>query len=414
MRLISFPGSGAPGPREEWLAELEAALDGVGQGPEAEYWRDVREDVRALAEPLDPEFERELFARITARSHEPSRGARARLHGILAARSPILGAVAALAAVAVAVVLAAPWRSPHGAQRPAGTPRGVATTTSSTPPLQSAQAETATPAPGVRTAGSSAGAPAGTGSSAGAAAGAAGQAGPASGASGSFSGASGGRVQQVGAAVVLSAAPSEVQPTSDAVAQVAVRSGGWVQSSHVQSEQSGGEAQLMLVIPSAKLEAALAAIGRIAPVKSETRSLADITGEYSAAQSRVADLQAERRALLRALAAASSEGQIASLRERLASNRSAIGQAEGSLQSIQHRAATAEVEVTVTGDRAASGGGPSVHRGLHDAERVLVVVFDVLLIALAVLVPLGLLAAVVLLALRTLRRARRERALGAG
>jgi len=65
MRLISFPGAEAPDPHEEWLTELEAALDGVAQGPQAEYWRDLSTDLRALTEPIDPAFEQRLQSRLS-------------------------------------------------------------------------------------------------------------------------------------------------------------------------------------------------------------------------------------------------------------------------------------------------------------------------------------------------------------
>ncbi len=53
-------------------------------------------------------------------------------------------------------------------------------------------------------------------------------------------------------------------------------------------------------------------------------------------------------------------------------------------------------------------GGFTLHRALHDAGRVLVVVAGVALIALAVLVPLGLLVALVAWTTRAMRRRRRE------
>ena len=54
------------------------------------------------------------------------------------------------------------------------------------------------------------------------------------------------------------------------------------------------------------------------------------------------------------------------------------------------------------------GGGFTLHRALHDAGRVLVVVAGGALIALAVLVPLGLLVGLVAWAALVLRRRRRE------
>ena len=128
-----------------------------------------------------------------------------------------------------------------------------------------------------------------------------------------------GRVQQVGASLTLGSTPAGVQPLSVGVGQMTIRDGGYVQSSNVQVQQDGAsEATLALRLPSARLGAELAALARLAPVREETQSQQDITGSYNAARRALSsDAEAERRALLRALAAATTEGQIASLRERL-------------------------------------------------------------------------------------------------
>jgi hypothetical protein len=208
-------------------------------------------------------------------------------------------------------------------------------------------------------------------------------------------------VQQLGASISLSATPSEVQTVADRVSRLAVSDGGFVQSSHVNVGQRTGEANLMLSLPSAKLSAALAALGQLAPVHAESQSLQDITNTYDAARQRLSDATAERQALLRALSKATTEGQIDSLRERLSQARGAVTQARSALGAVSQHASTAEVEVTVLGDAHAGSEALTLHRGLHDASRVLVVTLVVLLIAAAILVPLALL----LLALVTARRA---------
>jgi cellobiose-specific phosphotransferase system component IIA len=180
----------------------------------------------------------------------------------------------------------------------------------------------------------------------------------------------------------------------------------------VNEEETAGEATLTLSLPSAKLSAALASLGRLAPVRSESQSLQDITNTYDAARQRLSDATAERQALLRALSKATTEGQIDSLRERLAQNRGSIAQAHTAFQAVSQRASTAEVEVTVIGDGHAGSEGLTLHRGLHDAGRVLVVTLVVLLIAAAILVPLALLLAALVTTRRAWRRHQRERVLG--
>jgi len=201
-------------------------------------------------------------------------------------------------------------------------------------------------------------------------------------------------VQQLGASIRLAATPGEVQATADRVSRLVVSEGGFVQSSHVDQGEGAGEANLTLILPSAKLSAALASLGALAPVRAESQTLQDITNTYDAARQRLSDANAERQALLRALA-------------------KAIAQAHTALRAVSQKASTSEVEVTVIGDRSVGSEGLTLSRGLHDAGRVLVVTLAVLLIAAAVLVPLALVIFATVAGRRTWRRHQRERVLDA-
>jgi len=409
MRIISFPGGDPADPQSTWVLELEAALNGESDGPSAESWRELREDVRALAPPMTPAFEQRLRERLTEREVPPRRHsrfgwARARRRARALIRPRALAAMASVA-VAVLVVLVI---GTGGSRRPGSVARPVFQ------PLNGAGAGAVVK--GLSHASKAARA----------------QATPAKSSSevkaeelkanaqGSVSAASGpaaapGRVQQLAASVSLSASPGDVQSVSDGVARLAVRDEGYVQQSRVQVQQHGSsEANLTLKLPSARLAAALAAIARLAPVSSESQSLQDITNTYEAARQRLADARAERQALLRALAAAQTEGQIDSLRERLSQARGAITQDQSALQAVSRRASTAEVEVTVLANAAGKSStseGLTLRRGLHDALRVLTVALIAILIAAAALVPLGLLIAALAIAGRAWRRYQRERAL---
>jgi hypothetical protein len=196
------------------------------------------------------------------------------------------------------------------------------------------------------------------------------------------------------------------------VAQLAVREGGFVQRSQVHLQQgTAGEANLQLSLPSTRLSAALAALGRLAPVRAESQSLQDITDEYNAARSKLADAVAERQALLRALSKASTQGEIESLHARLSLAAGAITRARSAFQSVSRRGSSSAVEVTVLGDTHVTGGSSTLSRALQDAGDVLKVVLAVLIVALAVLVPLALLLALGAITWRASRRRLRERAL---
>jgi hypothetical protein len=386
MRIVQFPAAhDRDGAERAWLEELESSLSGVAQGPVAESWRELRDDVRSLAPAMSGDFERELRERILERD-------RARVSRKLHVSRPSRPAIAAAFSVAivalVALVLVAPWRS---GRSPEAVPAEHVSSgalarapSAAAPPTRKGSAQAA----GEST--SSAGATAAPSSN-----------GPA-------------RVQELGASVTLAVTPTSVQETADRVSRLVVRDGGFVQSSHVQVQQGhGGEATLTLKLPSEKLSAALASLEQIAPVRDESQSLQDITNSYDAARRRLNDAEAERQALLRALAKATTEGEIDSLRERLAQSRGAIAGAHSVLEAVSRRASTSEVEVTVLGDAHAAGEGLTLHRGLHDAGRVLTVTLVVLLIAAAALVPLALLALGLTGTGRMWRRRRREQALGA-
>jgi hypothetical protein len=393
MRIVPFPTRNETDPEQDWLAELDAALSGQSTGAVAESWRELRADVRATAPPMTAEFRRELGERIAQRSTPLSYRERARRRlGRLPRRlahpgraGPAGAAAIVLAGVLALMFVAGPWRSGRSEFS-----------------MHSALLESPASAPGAAS-GGAVSAHKGDAEALVAVQLAAPPAGPAQPSV---------RVQQLAASISLAASAKDIQATADRVSQLAVSDGGYVQSSHVQVQRGGtNEASLTLQLPSAKLSSGLASLGALAPVRSESQSLQDITDEYSAARRRVADADAERQALLRALSAATTEGQIDSLRERLSANRSTIAQARSTVQALSRRAGTAEVAVTILADARSGSEGLTFHRGLHDAGRVLTVAAVVLLIALAVLVPLALLLAAMLGGRSVWRRRRRERAL---
>jgi len=396
MRIVPFPGHDDGDLEQAWLDELEAALGGAATGPDADSWRQLREDVRALAPPPGADFQRELSQLLAERAPRKRAGA---LSARLRRRGrPAAAAAAGLATIAaVLVALLVGVGSPHGgAPEPAPGPRVTANGGAGEASAPSARAP-ARSAPAAR------GATAGAGESASSEAAASGA--PAS---------APGRVQQLAASLTLGVTSGQVQSAASRVARVTVDDGGYVQNSHVQVQQAGSsEASLELRLPSEKLSAALASLERVAPVREESQSLQDITGSYDAARDRLRDAESERAALLRALARAITQGQIESLHARLAQADGAIARAHAAFEAVSRRAGTAEVEVTVIGGAHASSEGLTLRHGLHDAGRVLVVALIVLLIAAAVLLPATLMLLALAAAMRAWRRCRREHALDA-
>ncbi len=408
MKVIPFPKPGDEHDEQAFAAQLESAMRGEAGGEAAEYWRELRADVRSLAPPISPEFERELRGRLAERAAAPSRGRRRpSMRGVIAlmqawlgsgmrARLVAVGGICAMAAV-VALAIASPWRASEPSSSSSATAGRVDQLGPSGGPIK-ARAQTNSQAQAQTYSPSSAGAAGGQTLPAASAA-VAGESAPT-------------RVQQRAASITLAPKPAEVQSVADRIAQLAARDGGFVQSSQVHLQRgSGGEANLQLSLPSARLSAALAELARLAPTRAQSQSLQDITDEYGAARSKLADAVAERQALLRALSRASTQGEIESLRARLSLAGGAIVRARSAFQSVARRGGNSAVEVTVLGDAHAGGEQSTLGKALHDASDLLKVALAVLIVALAVLVPLAILAALVLLGWRASRRRLRERAL---
>ncbi len=413
MRLVPSPGLH----EDSWHDEIETALHGEDGGAAGAAWRELRADVRVLAPPMSAEFERLLSDRVgewTAAPPDdkaapqrrlPRRGfkrlrlpsGRLRLPSPGHLRTAGLLATAACTLAIAGLIAASMQPSGQSARRELRPASAVPATRRN----RVDELGPANPSAGVK---ASAGASGGV-SNAGRAEAAANV--PAGG-EGALS--APGHVQQLTASVTLSSSPGEVQSLADRVTSLAVRDGGFVQSSQVQQQAQGtSEATLDLKVPSTQLSGALAALGRLAPVRAENQSLQDITGEYDAARRNLADAVAERKALLQALAKAVTQAQIESLRQQLALAGGAITRTQSSLRAVSRQASTSALEVTVVGD--ARAAGLTLHQGLHDAGRVLTVALVVLLIGTAVLVPLVAMCVILLLGGRAWRRHLRERAL---
>jgi hypothetical protein len=413
MRLVTSPGLH----EDSWHDEIETALQGEDGGAAGEAWRELRAGVRALAAPMSADFERLLSDRIqewTAAAAHDEAGPQRRLprrrfkrlrlpSGRLRLASPArLRTVGLLATVACTFVIAGLIAA--SMQPSSESARRELRPASAVPATRRNRVDELGPATPSATAKASAGASGGV-SNAGRAEAAASA--PASG-EGALS--APGHVQQLAASATLSSSPGEVQSLADRVTSLAVRDGGFVQSSQVQQQAQGtSEATLDLMVPSAQLSGALAALGRLAPVRAESQSLQDITGEYDAARRNLSDAVAERKALLQALAKAVTQAQIESLRQQLALAGGAITRAQSALRAVSRQASSSALEVTVVGDARAQG--LTLHQGLHDAGRVLTVALVLLLIGAAVLVPLAAMCVILLLGGRAWRRHLRERSL---
>jgi hypothetical protein len=377
------------------LDALEAALAG-DPAAEPELATLVR-DVRMEAPTMSPAFRAQLDERVRSDFGRATSGAR---RGPLAGRRllgrrpliPALGIAGCLLAALVAVVLATGGSSDHS-NTDGGVIDAVGTVARQSPGAGSAgssgpSTELAAPSAKDQSSSSAQAAPA-----------------PPS---------TGGR--HVERSTRLELTTTDVQRTADGIVRATQAAGGYVQLSQVRTGDKNGGAAFVLRIPTAKLDDALASLSKLGHVRSMEQSANDITGAYDSAQSRLADARAERRGLLRALAKATTAQEISSLKARIADNRRDLNRLQSEFDAVRRRANYATIQVDVVGrarkQPAAPGGSWDPGDAAHDALRVLEVGAGVALIALAVLVPLGILGTATGLAAGALRRRRREAALG--
>ena len=191
---------------------------------------------------------------------------------------------------------------------------------------------------------------------------------------------------------------------------------GIVDSSNVTSSGNpNGNAEFQLSVPSDNLAQTLGALSsmRGANVVSRSDATTDITGQVGGAGRRLAEARALRRSLLRQLAAATTATEVQAIKLQLRDADASIASDLSTLRGLQHQVAYSRIAVTIqaTAVAPAPGSGFTLGRAAHDAGRVLVVVAGAALIALAVLVPVGLVAALLAWAGFAIRRRRREQVL---
>jgi hypothetical protein len=181
-----------------------------------------------------------------------------------------------------------------------------------------------------------------------------------------------------------------------------------------------GSAQFALRVPSASLAQTMSALSRLrySSVVSRTDNTQDVNTRFVDASRELADAQALRATLVRQLAAATTQGQIDSLKRQLSDAEARIAAAQSALRNLNRQVDYSQISLTIQAGAGAgattgagSGGGFSLHTAAHDALRVLTVALGAGLIALAVLLPAGLLAGLAWWAAATVRRRRREHAL---
>ncbi|HTX33174.1 MAG TPA: DUF4349 domain-containing protein [Solirubrobacteraceae bacterium] len=397
-------------PQLEALNAIDATLAGE---PVAPVHAELAELALLLADErptIDPDFaaalDRALERRFAAApTASPSEAGRARAgHRRWWLWTPAVGVAAAL--IAAIVVVAAGGGAGGGSGHP------VMTTASSS----SAKVPQALPT-------ASASVPRTASASASAASSASGALSPSSASSGSVSQLGlapppNGRKVIQGAQLTLTTAPARVDTVAQEVFDAVGQYRGIVNSSTVTATSGpGGWAQFQLSIPSAALPQAMASLStlRYARVGTRTDTSQDVNNRYDADVRALADARALRSSLLKQLAGATTQAQIDSLTARIHDAEASISSDEATLRGLNQQINYSQVAVTINGGNVVpvtrQSGGFGLGKAAHDAGRALTVAAGIALIAVAALVPLGLVAALAWWVISVSRRRRREQAL---
>lgn len=222
--------------------------------------------------------------------------------------------------------------------------------------------------------------------------------------------------------IVLGTKPGEVAGAAAKVYATVHAADGIVLNSSVESGTAGATgASFSLLIPSGKVDGALASFSQIAEVRSRHDSTQDITAPTVGVTEELRDSNASIEGLLKELGNAETESERESVEARLREERRRHAAIRASLEHLHKRASMSEVSLRiVTGHGAGvvpvgkgrSGGDWSVGDALRDAGHILTIVAGVLVIALAILAPIALIALLLWSLNRFRVRRLRERALG--
>jgi hypothetical protein len=221
------------------------------------------------------------------------------------------------------------------------------------------------------------------------------------------------RAVERSAELVLAASPGDVGEDSSKLFEAVHAHDGIVMRSSSREGKAGeAGARFELLIPSAKLGDALAALSTIDEVRSRHEATDDITAPTVATGELLQDSKARIDSLLAQLEAAETESEREAVEAELAGERRHRSRLGVQLQHLQRRADYSRVLVRIeTGaaEESTGGGAWSVGDALGDASQILAAAAAVTVVALAIVGPIALIALLAWLAHRAwLRRERRR------
>jgi hypothetical protein len=215
------------------------------------------------------------------------------------------------------------------------------------------------------------------------------------------------------AQLTLASAPDDFDRLADSIFRTADRRGGFVlRSSFSQGDEGTSSGFFELRVPTNELERTLGELSRIATVRSRSESGNDVTAPFLSLRDRLRTGQAERKSLLRRLEVAPTDTAAGAIRRRLEIVGRRITSLGGQLRAARERTEFATVTVELVDEDAGPAAAPGeTDEAVDDAVGTLEDVLNFLIRALAILLPLLVVAGLVWLGAARARRRARERAL---
>jgi uncharacterized protein DUF4349 len=203
--------------------------------------------------------------------------------------------------------------------------------------------------------------------------------------------------------LTIAAPHDKLQQTADGVGTVAESHHGFVASSHVTTGDAGASGgSFELRVPQRELQSTIADLSKLGELRSRSENAQDLTAPYGRTQDRLGNALVERRTL-------KLRPQTPAIRARIAQLSATIDRLSARLRNLRSRTSFATVSVTLEQSKKKSEGGTGA--AFDDARRILEGMLNFTVRALAVLLPLAVLAALAAFAARVLRRRLASRAL---
>jgi hypothetical protein len=374
--------------------------------PEERRLQELVLTVRDDAPVPSSDFELRMNARVAA-GFPPRRGDRlGRVRALLATR-PQMAAMGAAASVLIALVVALSVTNSNDNGASPSAPAGVQNETSDSAGGGSTAAAQAAPERAASGDSSAESLKAATPSAGSTSSGSVAAPGPLPPGPGGFVGGQNRKVER-SAAITLAAPKDKLSEVGDQVIAVTDRYRGIVmQSSVTDNADEASTGTFELRIPVRNLRTALRDLSALADVKSRTENASDVTASFVSARTRLEELNAERRGLLRRLESAPTDQAAAAIRARIRIVNAQIESQTQVLTEMRRRTSYAAVSVNLESKNGDSGSG-GISDGARDLRDSLVDAANISLRVLGVALPIGLVLALMWLIGGRFNRRRRE------